>query len=329
MDNEKNTVQVSSRLQYFPVALFGAVLGLTGLTIAFMNAARTLDLSPNIPLTLTLLTSLVLMLIAGLYLAKIFKHRQSMLKEFSHPVAMNFFPAFTISLMLLSVLYLSINETLATALFYIGAIGHILLTFYIVQAWLLHDKWEIQQMTPAWFIPVVGNIVAPIAGVNFAPIELSWYFFSIGLVFWLVLQAIVMYRLFFHPPMLKVLEPTLFILIAPPAVGFISYLALHQNQPVDDFARVLYYTALFFTLLLASQVLRFVKIPFALSWWAYTFPLSAIASASFVMYERLRIEFFAFIGALILSILSALVLHILIKTLTAIKNKKLCVPPAH
>lgn len=326
-DSNPTDASNGSRLQFFPVSLFGSILGFTGLTVAFMNAARSLEISTNIAFILTFVTTFLMVVIAGFYIAKFIKYRTSVMKELAHPVAMNFFPAFTISLMLLSVLYLPIHKEFASVLFYMGAVGHIILTFYIVQAWLLHNKWEIHQMTPAWFIPVVGNIVAPIAAVNFAPMELSWYFFSIGFVFWLVLQSIVMYRLFFHPPMLKVLEPTLFILIAPPAIGFISYLAMHPNQPVDDFARILYYTALFFTLLLGSQILRFIKIPFALSWWAYTFPLSAIASASFIMHERLRIEFFAFIGAIILSILATLVLHLTFKTIQAIRNKKICVPP--
>jgi tellurite resistance protein len=321
----KNT----SRLQFFPAALFGTVLGFSGLSTAFMNATKIFDLNPIITLVLTILTTLILLIIFTIYLLKTIKYPTVVIFEISHPVVMNFFPAFTISLIILSVLYIPINESLASWIFYIGASGHIVLTFYIMQTWLLHDKWQIQQMSPAWFIPIVGNFAAPIAAVNFAPIELSWYFFSIGLVFWLVLQAIIMYRLFFHPPMLKVLEPTLFILIAPPAIGFISYVSLHPNQPIDDFARILYYTALFFTLLLAGQIIRFIKIPFALSWWAYTFPLSAIASASFIMYEKLKIELFFFVGALILSILSALVLHLTIKTILAIKHKKLCVPLEH
>ena len=327
--NKDTNNSTLNRLQFFPVALFGVILGFTGLTVAFMHASRIFEVTQTIHFVLTLLASFILVVVVGVYFVKLIKHPQAVMKEFGHPVAMNFFPALTISLMLLSVLYIPIHETLASILFYVGAIGHILLTFYTVQAWLLHDKWEIHQMTPAWFIPVVGNIVAPIAAVNFAPMELSWYFFSVGFVFWLVLQSIVMYRLFFHPPMLKMLEPTLFILIAPPAIGFISYLAMHPNQPIDDFARILYYTALFFTLLLGSQILRFIKIPFALSWWAYTFPLSAIASASFIMYERLRIDAFGFIGAFILSILAALVVQLTFKTLMAIKAKKLCIPPAH
>ena len=43
---------------------------------------------------------------------------------------------------------------------------------------------------------MVGNIIVPIAGVRFAPTDISWFFFCIGLVFWLVPMTIVLYRLF-------------------------------------------------------------------------------------------------------------------------------------
>ena len=41
--------------------------------------------------------------------------------------------------------------------------------------------------TNPWFIPVVGNIIVPIAGVDDAPAEVSWFFFSFGLIFWIAL----------------------------------------------------------------------------------------------------------------------------------------------
>ena len=75
-----------------------------------------------------------------------------------------------------------------------------------------------QHLNPAWFIPVV-NIIVPLGSVHFAPLELSWFFFGIGLVFWIVLLAVVMYRLFFRAAGLR-LTLTLFILLAPPSVGF-------------------------------------------------------------------------------------------------------------
>lgn len=316
-----------NRLAFFPITLFGAIMGYAGLTIGFNNAHTILNMSSLIGLSLTALTTLFFVIISLVYGLKLIKFKEAVSNEINHPIAINFFPAASISLMLLSILYKDISPLLSEVMFYIGATAQLLLTFYVVQSWILHEKWQINQMTPAWFIPIVGNIVAPLPAMQFDLQEIAWFYFSIGLVFWLVLLAIVMYRLFFHPPMLKVLEPTLFILIAPPAMGFLSYLAIIQDHPLDNFARVLYYTGLFFTLLLFTQIWRFIKVPFSLSWWAYTFPLSAIANASFIMYEKLQMNAFGFFAAFFLSILSAVVLHLTVKTFIAIKNKKLCVPP--
>lgn len=322
-----DNVEQPARFAFFPITLFGAIMGYAGLTVGFNNAHAILGLSPIIGQILTTVTTLFFIFISIAYGIKLTKFKTFVSKEINHPVAVNFFPAASISLMLLSILYFDISPSISQAMFYIGAIAQLVLTFYVVQSWILHEKWQIGQMTPAWFIPVVGNIIAPLPAMQFGLYEIAWFYFSIGLIFWLILLAIVMYRLFFHPPMLKLLEPTLFILIAPPAMGFLSYLVIMHGTHIDNFARVLYYTGLFFTLLLFSQIWRFIKVPFSLSWWAYTFPLSAIANASFHMYQQLHMNIFGFFAAFFLSVLSALVLHLTLKTLLAIKHKKLCVPP--
>jgi len=180
------------------------------------------------------------------------------------------------------------------------------------------------QMSPAWFIPIVGNIIAPLGAVHFLNLEIAWFFFSIGLFFWIILQAILMYRLFFHPPMMQALEPTLFILIAPPAMGFASYVTL--NGVVDDFARILYYIALFYTLLLLLQTPRFLKVPFSVSWWAYTFPLAAVSGASFTIYEFLSFNSFLIIASVLLVLLTIIILYNTVQTIIAIKNNRICIP---
>ncbi|MFP3442800.1 hypothetical protein R0K18_34200, partial [Pantoea sp. SIMBA_133] len=76
------------------------------------------------------------------------------------------------------------------------------------------------------------------------------------------------------------LLPTLFILIAPPAVGSISWFQLVGE--INAFGRILYYIALFLTLMLLTQTTRFIKLDFFLSWWAYSFPIAAITIASFL-----------------------------------------------
>ncbi len=117
--------------------------------------------------------------------------------------------------------------------------------------------------------------------------------------------------------------PTLFILIAPPAVGFIAYMNL--TGELDAFARVLYFAGLFLTLLMLAQIKRFARLQFFLSWWAYSFPLAAITIASFHMYELTQKLAYQYIGGGLLMLLTVVVVFLLYRTAGAIKNHKICV----
>lgn len=143
------------------------------------------------------------------------------------------------------------------------------------------------------------------------------------MVFWLVLLAIIFNRMFFHHPLSGKLLPTLFVLIAPPSVGFVSWLQL--NGELDPFARLLYYSALFFTLMLFTQVHRFLKLPFFLSWWAYSFPIAAITIATLNMYQLLQLAFFKWLGVVLLVLLVGLVAGLLARTAVAIHRQEICI----
>ncbi|MEA1988363.1 MAG: SLAC1 anion channel family protein [Pseudomonadota bacterium] len=313
-------------LAYFPINLFGAIMGYSGLTLGLKSAHEQLGIPISIFYFSALLTTLLFIIISIGYLVKLVRHPKAVISEFNHPIALHFFPTFSISLLLLSLIFKEFAYDISQLMWVLGTLIQSGLLLFILNNWIHHEKWQITHMNPAWFIAVVGSILVPIGAVSFANVELGWFFFSIGLVFWIILNSIVMYRLFFHPPILKVLEPTLFILIAPPAVGFISYMSLEGMAGVNEFARILYYIALFLTILLLSQVPRFIKVPFSLAWWAYTFPIAAMTLASFIMYEQLEIKFFSYLASLLLSVLTALIVHLTFKTFLAIKHKKLCVP---
>ena len=117
--------------------------------------------------------------------------------------------------------------------------------------------------------------------------------------------------------------PTLFILIAPPAVGFIAYLAL--TGEVDRFARVLYYTALFLTLLLLTQVRQFARLPFFLSWWAYSFPLAAMTIATMLFYARSGYAFLGGLSYVLLTLLSAVLVMLVVRTALGVWRREICV----
>ncbi|WP_321323323.1 SLAC1 anion channel family protein [Thiomicrorhabdus sp.] len=324
---EQHSMPLERSSAFFPINIFGAIMGYAGLTLGLKQAHDLLGISISVFYTFALLSTILFIVFSITYLIKLVKYPKSVISEFDHPVSLHFFPTFSISLLLLSLIYLDMAYDVARVMWILGATLQFFLLLFILNNWIHHEKWQITHMNPAWFIPVVGAIVVPLGAVHFVDMEVAWFFFSIGLVFWIILNSIVMYRLFFHPPMMKVLEPTLFILIAPPSVGFISYMTLNGMVGVDEFARILYYIALFLMIMLFTQVPRFIKVPFALSWWAYTFPLAAFSLASFMMFEQLHKVFFSYVASLTLAVLFALIVHLTFKTIMAIKNKKMCVPP--
>jgi tellurite resistance protein len=311
-------------LVHFPVAIFSTVMGLAGLALAWMKAHQVAGAPEAIGTVLCWLASGLYVFLLAVYALKLIRHPAAVVAERMHPVRLNFFPAISIGLILLAMTWADSAPVIAGRMWAVGALLHLAFTLVAMGSWIHQTHFDIKHANPAWFIPVVGNILVPIAGVRFAPAEVSWFFFSVGLVFWLVLMTIVFYRLFFHEPLPARLTPTLFILLAPPSVGFISYLALTDS--LDAFARVLYYTALFLTLLLASNAVRFFRLPFFISAWAYSFPLAAMTIATFTMAQLTRLQFFQGLALVLLAVLSVVLATLVFKTLFAACRGQICVP---
>jgi tellurite resistance protein len=319
----ETTASSSSRLKNFPVAWFSTVMGLAGLTIAWSRAEHILELGFAISPYLLAFTGLVFLLLTLIYAMKAVKYPQDVLGEIKHPVKLAFVPSFSIAMLLLSIALLHTAPQASYWLWLLGTLLHLTLTLYVISSWIHHTKYEIAHLNPAWFIPVVGNILIPIAGVVHAPVDISWFFFSLGLFFWPLLTALVFNRLIFHGSLPERFMPTLFIFIAPPAVGFVSWYNLVGE--LDHFGKLLYFIALAFTLLLASQIRYFIRLKFFLSWWAYSFPIAAITIATLLMAKTTGIVFYATLGGLLLVVLSLVVAGLLVRTAIAIGRREICV----
>ncbi len=313
-----------SRLKFFPITFFATVMGMAGLTIAWEKGQHVFHAELGLTVPLVSVTTGLFVLLVLVYLAKAVLYTEEVVKEIKHPVKLNFFPATSIGLLLLSICYLPLNMATSQYLWIAGASLHLVFTFYVINAWMHHEHFQVHHINPAWFIPAVGNVLVPVAGVPLGYVDISWFFFSTGIMFWVILFAIIFNRILFHEPIDARLLPTLFILIAPPAVGFISYVRL--TGAVDSFAHVLYDAALFLTFLLLLQFSRFAKLKFFLSWWAYSFPLAAISIASMLMFEKSGNAAYQWIGAGLLLLLSLVVAYISVRTLLAMLRHELCLP---
>ncbi|MCA8906410.1 MAG: SLAC1 anion channel family protein [Rhodospirillaceae bacterium] len=310
-------------LEHFPISFFAVVMGLSGLALATMrleHCVEATDLTAG--RVLTLLAAGAFVLIALVYATKLARHAHQVHWEWNHPVRISFFPAISIGLVLVGTALARFQPDVAIVVWGIGVALHLLATLTVVAAWIGHRPFQHLHLNPAWFIPAVGNVLVPIGGMHFGLVELSWFFFSVGILFWLILLTLVFNRLVFHDPLPERLLPTLVILIAPPAVGFVSWAALTGG--LDAFGRILFYAAVIFALVVATQLRRLSRLPFTMSWWAYSFPVAAFTVASFRYAELTGVDTFCWVGFAAYGVLAAVIGLLTVQTIA--RRHEICQP---
>lgn len=273
----------SSRLDYLPVGLFGSVMGLVGLSVAWRLAQALYGwtslalVSPAIGLVAI---AAFVALLAG-YAVKLTTAFGSVRAEFRHPIAGNLFGTVLISMLLLPIVLAPISLVVARILWIAGAAGMVLFAWLIVSRWM-SDRQQVAHATPAWIVPVVGLLDVPLALPTLAlpPLHgLTVFALAAGLFFAIPLFTLIFSRLLFEPPLPDALKPSLLILVAPFAVGTSTY-SVTAGQ-TDLFAEALYWLMLFLLAVLLGQLRHLpVCCPFRVSWWAVSFPLSASAIAA-------------------------------------------------
>ncbi|WP_370642084.1 SLAC1 anion channel family protein [Yoonia sp. I 8.24] len=242
-----------NRLENYPITLFAIGMGMMGLTLALHAAETSYGAGHGISTVMLAVSIAMLAAIAGGYTAKAIWHPQKVAEEWRHPVKIAFFPAVSISFLLLSTALVDLAPGIAKPLWILATALQGILALWVIAAWIGHRPFKPAMMTPAWFIPAVGNVIVPLAGVRLGYVESSWLFFSGGLVFWVVLLTLVMNRLMFHDPMPGKMVPTLMILVAPPAVAFSAWMQLNGGA-VGPFGHFLLSAAYVFALLVVTQV---------------------------------------------------------------------------
>ncbi|SFN55242.1 tellurite resistance protein [Cohaesibacter marisflavi] len=313
-----------SRLEHFPNAFFAMVMGLAGFTLATERLEKSFGMEHSNSLYLLTFTGIVFAILLGIYLLKAIKYPAAISWEWHHPVRLCFFPAASIGLILMGTAFGPFSHALSFGFWAVGSALHLIGTLAVLSTWIGHRNFELMHLNPAWFIPVVGNILVPIAGSRLGYTEISWFFFAIGILFWVVLLTLVFNRLVFHNPLPERLLPTLMILIAPPAVGFVSFVTMTGG--IDPFSRILYYTGVFFFLIILLQVPKLSRISFAMSWWAYSFPLAALTISTLLYAEKIQSGIHETIGYGLFALLVLVIIGLLIRTMKAVLGGEICQP---
>ena len=314
--------QVSNRLQFFPVMMFAITMGLSGLTIAWQKAGAWLGMPKSIGEYLLYIDTAVFAVILLTYLIKAIVYPKEVAEEWNHPVRINFFAAISISLLMLAIIYKEEYRQIALYVWYAGTAMHTFLTLYTISRWINHNQ-EINHSNPAWFIPIVGNLLVPVGGIGFVSTHVLMYYFSVGFFFWIILFAVLLNRIVFHHQLPQKFMPTLFIFLAPPAVAFIAYFKLYHQM--DAFAIILFNIAVFFTLLLVFMFRSFIGLKFFISWWAFVFPVAAMAIASMVMYHVSKDSSMLYTSYAMLAAATGVILVVFFFTARCALKGKICV----
>jgi tellurite resistance protein len=212
---------------------------------------------------------------------------------------------------------------LADVIWLLGVMITLLFAWFVLRKWMDEQQpWE--NAMPVWVLPVAGTLNVPIVGNSLrfpGAHEICLMFFGIGIIFIIILMAIIFSRLFFAAPLPAALQPSLLILVAPLALAFSGYEGLIRGQ--DLTASAFFYFTLFLLLLFGSKIFLLPKTcPFNVSWWSVSFPLGSVSIAC-VRYSQKRPDAVHQVLAMFLILVTTLViLYLLGQTIWQISSRR-------
>lgn len=312
----------SGSIKNLPINLFGAVMGLAGLSLAWQSASEYVAYAQMIGAVIGGFAILVFIALVAGYLTKWVKYPAAVKAEFNHPISGNFFGTVTIALLLLSAVVGSASTLISQGLWMLGSLLTMILAA-IVLSRLLSGNQESQYAVPAWLIPGVAALDIAVTGAHMPmawAYEFNLFAMAVGSVIALVFFTRIFSRLVHEPVMAKGMTPSLMILIAPFEVGFLAYTNFFGS--VDYFASVLFYFGLFLFGVLAFKVFRQAA-PFSPAWWAISFPIAALSNAALKYADAKGGVILEAIAYLILAFLTIALAVLTVKTLKILFNGKL------
>lgn len=307
-------------LAYLPVGLFGSVMGLSGISVAWRLAHAQLGLPAWIGQAFAGAAVLAFAALAIAYAIKAATGFDNVRREFAHPVAGNLFGTLFISLLLLPLLLAESYRELARLLWVVGALAMTLFAWTIVSRWI-EGAQKPEHATPAWIVPAVGMIDIPLAlpalGWSDSLHGVMAFSTSVGLFFALPLLTLIFARLMFAAPLPDAMKPSMLILVAPFSVGFSAYVATAGH--IDGFAEALYMLMLFMLAVVVGRLRNLGRCcPFRISWWAVSFPLAASAAAALRYADHVQNEAATLIAIALLAFATVIIVALLARTLIGI-----------
>jgi len=327
-------------LKFLMPGWFAIVMGLCGLSLAWYRAQGLMgEMAAVFSLLVGLLALVVAVVLLAASLTRWQRYPQALAEDLKHPVRHAFVAAIPVSLLLLAAVGVAHDGASGDlnlaweALWWAGSLTQLWATVWVLGRWLAPvalvpaganpgGLWP--WVTPVLLIPVVGNVVVPLAGLPLGHELWSMAQFGIGAFLWPIVIGLVLVRRLAHSPLPDRILPAWFITIAPPSV--IGVVLMQMQAPLA-LAVGLWGVALFFLVWLLPVLRRIATQPFSIAFWGLSFPLAALATLTLLVIEAMPGQgLLQTLGVLLLAASSIVIIWLCFATVRGLRDGTLLAP---
>jgi tellurite resistance protein len=263
-----------------PLNIFGMGFGLAGLATTW-RIAVTVDLADAwVAVALVIVAACVWLMSVLLYARYVIAHPGALRHDLQDMTVGPF-----ASLAIITPVLLVANgvapyaHQAATIMIDVLIVATVLLGGWFTGFWMRGGA-DLDRLHPGYFLPTVaGGFVASAGAAEVGQERLALVMFGLALICWAIVGSMILGRLIFRPPLVEALTPTMAIEVAPAAVASIALFFASDGRITTPITILAGYGIL----MVSAQVPllpRYLKLPFSLGTWSFTFSWAAVASAS-------------------------------------------------
>ena len=329
-------------LKFLMPGWFALVMGYSGWSLAWHRAAPLFgEAAETVSAVLGVLAALLLAVLLVASVLRAWRYPEALLEDLKHPVRHAFVAAAPVSTMLVATVGIALMgvSPLWETLWWVGSVAQLVATWWVLGRWLAPVAapapgtppavmWP--SITPVLFIPVVGNVVAPLAGVTLGHEVWSVMQLAIGVFFWPVVMALLVARRVAHSHLPDRILPSWFISLAPPSV---IGLALMQWDVPLMWVQAVWGIAAFVLVWLLPLFKRILTQPFAVPFWALSFPIAAFTSLTLRLAHAMAGQpgstVMQGLAVLLLAVTSVVLVWLSLSTVRGLRNGSMLAPEIH
>lgn len=320
-----------ANIEHMAPSWFALVMGWCGLSQAWLRSTDVLgEHAHTLGAAAAAMAALLFGLLCLASFVRLSAHSRAVAADMRHPVRHAFMATLPISIMLLATLgiallwHVSPALDLALTVFWLlGSMLEIVTTVWVMARWLSPGGLQWATFTPVFFIPIVGNVLAPLGGVPLGLETWATAQMGMGLLMWPVLHTLFIVRLVQAGPLPERMSPTLFITLVPPSVGALSLMQL--GAPLLLIWAMWGVGAVLLAWVL-TQVRAMMSQPFGLPHWGMSFPLAAFTGLSLTLSQEVGGRWLELPALVLLALTTLIILKLTRNTWRGLHMGHLLVP---